>query len=93
MTDDMTDDSTTGDAPWPVAPVARYLQMADGTVILCSLCPACGSLPVLVLGGGRQAFCPNSECDALTWNPTHTARHNLDNGHEITVQERGTPVD
>lgn len=35
-------------------------------------CPACESPPLAVLGGGSQAFCSNTECAVLTWNPTMT---------------------
>ena len=36
------------------------------------LCPGCGWLPVMVLAGGRQAFCGNDDCTILTWDPSKT---------------------
>lgn len=40
-------------------------------------CPACRSLPGMVLGDGTQAFCVNEDCQMVTWNPTLTASENM----------------
>ena len=35
-------------------------------------CPACKKPPVMLLGGGTQAFCGDSACRVMVWNPTDT---------------------
>jgi hypothetical protein len=35
-------------------------------------CPGCGEPPVLLLGGGTQAFCGTDDCPWFTWDPTKT---------------------
>jgi hypothetical protein len=44
-------------------------------------CPGCGEPPVLLMGGGTQAFCETDDCPFFTWNPTMTmAELNADSG-------------
>lgn len=46
-------------------------------------CPLCGAAPLagIVLGAGRQAFCPSPDCAVMTWDPTKTlAELNADTG-------------
>jgi hypothetical protein len=35
-------------------------------------CPGCGEQPVLLMGGGTQAFCGTDDCPWFTWDPTKT---------------------
>ena len=35
-------------------------------------CPGCGEPPVLLFGGGTQAFCQTDDCPWFTWDPTKT---------------------
>lgn len=56
------------------------------------LCFGCGSPPVMVFGGGTQAFCGNEGCRVLTWNPRATVDENLeDMGHVELPQLREEP--
>ena len=32
-------------------------------------CPLCGQPPMMLMGGGTQAFCGTDECRAISWNP------------------------
>ena len=45
--------------------------------ILTPRCPLCDSLPMMVFGGGTQAFCGNDDCTLLTWNPSLSLDANL----------------
>lgn len=47
------------------------------TRILTPLCPLCSEEPIMVFGGGTQAFCGNDECTLLTWNPALSLDANL----------------
>lgn len=49
------------------------------------ICPHCGHSPILLLGGGKQAFCGNEECDVFTWNPTQSRAHLEANAKEIRL--------
>ena len=40
-------------------------------------CPLCGQLPVMIFGGGTQAFCGNDDCAILMWTPTKSLDDNL----------------
>jgi hypothetical protein len=42
-------------------------------------CPLCDREPMMMLGGGTQAFCGNDDCRLLTWDPTKSADANLAN--------------
>ena len=35
-------------------------------------CPWCGEPPVMLFGGGTQAFCGTDDCACLTWDPAKT---------------------
>lgn len=35
-------------------------------------CPGCGQPPMMVFGGGTQAFCETDDCPWFTWDPTKT---------------------
>ena len=39
--------------------------------------------PVMMFGGGTQAFCGNDDCRLLTWDPTRSAASNLANASEV----------
>lgn len=41
--------------------------------ILAPFCPRCGHPPVILLGGGHQAFCGDEDCVVFTWDPTESA--------------------
>ena len=45
--------------------------------ILTPLCPLCSEPPIMVLGGGTQAFCGSDDCVLLTWNPSLSLDDNL----------------
>ncbi len=36
-------------------------------------CPRCHRPPVILLGGGRQAFCGTDDCEVFTWDPMESA--------------------
>ena len=56
--------------------------------ILTPRCPVCDSDPVMVFGGGTQAFCGNDDCSTLCWNPTHSLDKNLMETHFVELKER-----
>lgn len=35
-------------------------------------CPGCSEPPMLLMGGGTQAFCGTDDCPFFTWDPTKT---------------------
>lgn len=45
--------------------------------ILTPCCPLCDELPVMMFGGGTQAFCGNDDCTILMWTPTKGLDDNL----------------
>jgi hypothetical protein len=47
------------------------------TEILTPCCPLCGEAPMMVFGGGSQAFCGNDDCVLLNWTPTLSLDSNL----------------
>ena len=47
------------------------------TEILTPRCPLCDELPMMVFGGGTQAFCGNDDCTILCWAPTKNLDDNL----------------
>ena len=48
--------------------------------ILTPDCPLCGHPPMMVFGGGTQAFCGNDNgCPVLTWDPSVSRQDNLAN--------------
>lgn len=47
------------------------------TEILTPTCPVCGHPPMMVFGGGTQAFCGNGDCRLLSWTPTLSLDENL----------------
>ena len=67
--------------------LTRRLQLALTTTtllsdvgLLCPLCPVCGAAPgsVSALTWPGQAFCAADDCPALMWDPTASAKANLD---------------
>ena len=56
--------------------------------ILTPRCPQCDSPPMMVFGGGTQAFCGNDDCNTLTWNPTHSLDQNLMAVNFVEIKER-----
>jgi len=40
-------------------------------------CPVCSHPPVMMFGGGTQAFCGNDDCGVLCWNPSLSLDENL----------------
>ena len=55
--------------------------------ILTPGCPWCGGPPLLVMGGGTQAFCGNDDCDCLTWDPSKTDAANRRNANVVDLTE------
>lgn len=52
--------------------------------ILTPLCPLCGQPPMMVMGGGTQAFCGNDDgCTLLTWDPSLSLDENLMNARGV----------
>jgi hypothetical protein len=54
-------------------------------------CPLCRQPPAWVLGGGRQAFCGNEDCDVITWDPARSLDDNLTAVSFIRLQGWGGP--
>lgn len=61
--------------------------------ILTPDCPVCSQPPVMVFGGGTQAFCPNRQCSTLTWNPMKSLDDNLMDTNFVELKERGEEGD
>jgi hypothetical protein len=54
-------------------------------------CPLCDCEPMMILGGGTQAFCGNDDgCRLLTWDPTLSADANLANASEVDWPAEGS---
>lgn len=53
-------------------------------------CPGCGEPPRMVLPGGNQAFCGNTDsCRILMWDPTQTRAEMTAEGiREIDLREQ-----
>ena len=45
--------------------------------ILTPRCPVCSHLPMMMFGGGTQAFCGNDDCNILMWDPSKSLDANL----------------
>lgn len=56
--------------------------------ILTPACPVCGKPPVMVFGGGSQAFCGNDDCSTLCWNPMKSLDDNLLDTHFVELRQR-----
>ena len=54
-------------------------------------CPGCGQPPMMVFGGGMQAFCETDDCPWFTWNPTKTAEQLLAGVKVIDIQRHDDP--
>jgi len=48
------------------------------------VCPLCSAVPLVVFGGGTQAFCPSPTCRCVTWNPT-LVDGGIGQAHEIDL--------
>ena len=46
--------------------------MADTGLPVGLDCPGCGEPPMMLMGGGTQAFCGTDDCPWFTWDPTKT---------------------
>ena len=55
--------------------------------ILTPRCPLCGQLPVMVFGGGTQAFCGNDDCTLVCWDPSLSAEQNFADAGVIDLQQ------
>ena len=53
-------------------------------------CPLCGHPPLMVFGGGTQAFCGAGDCPVLTWDPSASLDHNLLNSGFVRLSEGGS---
>jgi hypothetical protein len=53
--------------------------------ILTPCCPLCGQLPMMVFGGGTQAFCGNDDCTILCWTPTLSLDDNLMDARHVQL--------
>ena len=56
--------------------------------ILTPDCPVCSQPPIMVFGGGTQAFCGNDDCSTLCWNPSKSIDDNLMDTHFVELRER-----
>ena len=52
-------------------------------------CPRCGQPPIILLGGGRQAFCGTDDCDVFTWDTAVDAATFEANARPIEIVEGG----
>jgi hypothetical protein len=53
-------------------------------------CPLCGQPPYMVMGGGTQAFCGNTDsCPVMTWNPMDTREEFLRTAKQIDIRPSG----
>ena len=59
--------------------------------ILTPRCPQCDQLPMMVFGGGTQAFCGNDDCNILMWTPTKSLDDNLLDAREIKLPQAEGP--
>ena len=48
-------------------------------VVLTPDCPWCRQPPMMVMGGGTQAFCGTDDCNCLTWDPSMSEAQNRRN--------------
>ena len=56
------------------------------TEIVTPGCPNCGGPPMMVFGGGTQAFCGTFDCSVLTWDPSKSLDGNLLNASVVEVR-------
>jgi hypothetical protein len=57
-------------------------------------CPLCGEPPMMIMGGGAQAFCGNDDgCTLLTWDPSKTLDENLMDARGVDWEPAATPGD
>lgn len=49
-------------------------------------CPSCSEPPVMLFGGGTQAWCGTDDCPILTWNPTMTLAELNANSRAIDLE-------
>jgi hypothetical protein len=61
--------------------------------ILTPDCPMCGEPPMMVFGGGTQAFCGNDYCPVFTWDPSKSRDHFLETAREISIEQREDGID
>lgn len=59
----------------------------SGNVVLCPVCPMCGTAPPFIYGTLHQAWCPNEDCEVLFWVPWDTAAQNLADMHQVEIHE------
>jgi hypothetical protein len=53
-------------------------------------CPVCGEPPMMVMGGGTQAFCGNGEgCPVMTWNPMNSREEFFRTAKQIEIRPSG----
>jgi hypothetical protein len=53
-------------------------------------CPVCGEPPMMVMGGGTQAFCGNvGGCPVMTWNPMDSREEFLRTAEQIEIRPSG----
>ena len=60
------------------------------TEILTPCCPMCGEPPMMVMGGGTQAFCGNGDgCPVMAWNPMNSREEFLRTAKQIEIRPSG----
>jgi hypothetical protein len=52
-------------------------------------CPLCGQDPVMVFGGGTQAWCGSDDCTILCWDATKSLDENLLDAHHVRLTSTG----
>jgi hypothetical protein len=57
--------------------------------VLSPRCPLCSSPPVIMLGGGTQAFCGDDDCPTLTWNPMESPEEFRRTARPVEIVESG----
>lgn len=48
-------------------------------------CPGCGQPPLVLLGGGTQAFCGADDCHVLSWDPTKSVEQFADQAERVIL--------
>lgn len=54
-------------------------------------CPGCGEPPMMLFGGGTQAFCGTDDCPWLSWDPTKTLAELNASVQRIDLDPGATP--
>lgn len=61
----------------------------DDLVLRTPHCPWCGAQARILVGQNLHpmAWCPDDECQALSWDPTQTAKRLIENATRLVQEE------